>query len=339
MRPDVDGRGVEPAEERLVALAVLVQPRQRVPEHFAVEGLHPLAGEHPGVLDLLLADAAEDRIFRRVVLVRDPRVEDAPRSVLLQILGILLAGVVELFGLLFGVQVIEIAEPLVEPVHRRQELVAVAEVVLAELAGRVALRLEDLGQRRIFLLDASRRAGNPDRRHSGPHRELAHDERGASRGAAWLAVVVGEDDPFLADPIDVRRLAHHAVGVGAEIPHPDVVAEDDEDVGLRCLRLGGHALLLRSRAVATRADVVPACADGASVPPAPRVTRAARTRLKIASLHVARCGNHGEAVSSTACRGSPSVVEFGTGGDSRRGGHGGSLCLHRRQRILYCQSP
>ena len=45
-------------------------------------------------------------------------------------------------GVFHRVEVIEIAEELVEAVDRGQELVAVAQVVLAELAGGVALRLE-----------------------------------------------------------------------------------------------------------------------------------------------------------------------------------------------------
>ena len=53
--------------------------------------------------------------------------------------------------LILGVQVIEVAEELVEAVNGRQEFVAVAEMVLAELAGRVALRLEQLGNGRILL--------------------------------------------------------------------------------------------------------------------------------------------------------------------------------------------
>ena len=56
--------------------------------------------------------------------------------------------------LLLGVEVVQVAEELVEPVHGRQELVAVAEVVLAELAGRVAERLEQLRDGRIFCLQA-----------------------------------------------------------------------------------------------------------------------------------------------------------------------------------------
>ena len=52
--------------------------------------------------------------------------------------------------LVFGIQVIEVAEELVEAVHRGQEFVAVAEMVLAELPGRVALRLEQFGNGRIL---------------------------------------------------------------------------------------------------------------------------------------------------------------------------------------------
>ena len=57
-------------------------------------------------------------------------------------------------GVFHRVQVIEIAEELVEAVHRGQELVPVAEVVLAELAGGVAQRLERGG-------DGHRLAGRP----------------------------------------------------------------------------------------------------------------------------------------------------------------------------------
>ena len=63
-----------------------------------------------------------------------------------------------MLGLLFGVEVVEVAEELVEAVHGGQVLVAVAEVVLAELSGRVALRLESVGDGRILVLQAQRRA-------------------------------------------------------------------------------------------------------------------------------------------------------------------------------------
>ena len=67
---------------------------------------------------------------------------------------VLVGRVVVQLGLLLGVEVVEVAEELVEAVHRRQELVAVAEVVLAELAGGVALRLERGRDRRVLGLQA-----------------------------------------------------------------------------------------------------------------------------------------------------------------------------------------
>ena len=100
---------------------------QRLGHDLVVDGLHPLLGERAGVLDALGA-----------VLVR-PRVDDAARAEVLPEVGELLLGrVVVVLRLLLGVEVVEVAEELVEAVRGRQELVAVAEVVLAELPGRVA---------------------------------------------------------------------------------------------------------------------------------------------------------------------------------------------------------
>ena len=56
--------------------------------------------------------------------------------------------VVGMEGVLHRVQVIEVAAEFVEAMQRRQELVAVAEVVLAELARRIAQRLERRGDGR-----------------------------------------------------------------------------------------------------------------------------------------------------------------------------------------------
>ena len=53
----------------------------------------------------------------------------------------------------------------------------------------------------------------------------------AARGAALLAVGVGEPHPFLGEAVDVgRAVAHQAVAVAAEVGDADVVAPDDEDV-------------------------------------------------------------------------------------------------------------
>ena len=72
-----------------------------------------------------------------------PGVDHAARAEFLAQLRVL--EVVRMLGLVLGVEVIERAEELVEAVRGGQVLVEVAEVVLAELAGHVALRLEQLG--------------------------------------------------------------------------------------------------------------------------------------------------------------------------------------------------
>ena len=93
---------------------------------------------------------------------------------------------------------IEVAEELVEAVHRRQKLVAVAEMVLAELSGRVAELLQELRDRRIFGAQADRGARQTDFGQPGANRRLSGDEGRASGGAALLAVEVGEERAFLA---------------------------------------------------------------------------------------------------------------------------------------------
>ena len=87
---------------------------------------------------------------------------------------------------------IEVAEELVEAVHRGQMLVPVALVVLAELSGGVALALEDRGHRHVGLLPAFLGAGQADLGHAGADGDGAADEGGAPCRAALLGVVVGE---------------------------------------------------------------------------------------------------------------------------------------------------
>ena len=151
--------------------------------------------------------------------------------------------VVGVLRLLLGVEVVEVAEELVEAVHRRQVLVLVAEVVLAELAGLVAERLEELGDGRIFGLQADVGAGHADLGEAGADRVLAGDEGGASRRAALLAVIVGEGDALVGDAVDVgRAVAHLPAAVVADVPPADVVAPENEDV--RFLRLRHFPLLV-----------------------------------------------------------------------------------------------
>jgi hypothetical protein len=75
---------------------------------------------------------------------------------LLVLWEVLLGRVVRKLRLLLGVQVVEVAEELVEAVRGGQVLVQVAKVILAELPRRVAEWLEQLGDRRILCLQADR---------------------------------------------------------------------------------------------------------------------------------------------------------------------------------------
>ena len=123
--------------------------------------------------------------------------------------------------------------------------VAVAEVVLAELAGGVAQRLEQLGDGRVFLLQADRGARHADLGEAGADRVLAGDEAGAPGGAALLRVVVGEGRALLRDAVDVgRAVAHHAAAEVADVPDADVVAPEDEDVRLFRFCHGGCLSLI-----------------------------------------------------------------------------------------------
>ena len=113
-------------------------------------------GQRAGVLDALLANSAELWVFGRIVGICCPCVQDATRAEHLLVFGVLLPRIVEFLGFLFGIQVVEVAEPFVEAVRSRQEFVAIPQMVFPELRCRVADRFQNFGERRVFLLDAAR---------------------------------------------------------------------------------------------------------------------------------------------------------------------------------------
>ena len=133
---------------------------------------------------------------------------------------------------LHRVEVIEVAEELIEAVHRRQDTrcgrrdgscrtgrwrspALLSTVAMVGACGR----------------HADRGAGLADGGQAGADRQLAGDEVGAAGGAARLGVVVGEEHAFGGELVEVRRLArHHAAVVGADVEPADVVAHDEEDV-------------------------------------------------------------------------------------------------------------
>ncbi len=229
VRPEVHRRRVVPEEEGLVRLGLLLHPPDRGRRDLLVDGLHALLGQRAGVLDRLLADSAPAGISRRVILVGRHAMQHAAGSK--SLLECRILGIVRQFWFFFGVQVIEVAEELVEAVHGRQVFIPIAEMVLAELSGGVAERLQHFGDRRIFFLKSDRGAGHADFGQAGTNRILAGDEAGTASGAALLAVPVGERRAFFADAVDVGRLvAHHAHAVAADVPHADVVAPENQDV-------------------------------------------------------------------------------------------------------------
>src|SRR5262245_20269859 len=149
-----------------------------------VDRLHALPGKRAGVLDGLLADTAPARVLGRVIAIRRLAPQHAARTEHLPELWIARIGA--RLRLLRGIEVIEVAEKLVEALHRREVLVAVIEMVLAELAGGVAERLEQFRTRCVPRLQTDGRGGNADLRQAGAQRALTGDEHRS------LGVVVRE---------------------------------------------------------------------------------------------------------------------------------------------------
>ena len=150
-------------------------------------------------------------------------------------------------GVFHRVEVIEITEEFVEAVNGRQELVEIAEMVLAELAGGIAHRLERRRDGHGLRRNADGRAGLADGGHAGADRQFAGDELRPPGGATRFGVVVGEQHAFGGELVDVRRPpGHHAAVVGADVPHADVIAHDEDDVR-RFARLAAPCRLLRLR--------------------------------------------------------------------------------------------
>ena len=220
MREDMHPGRVPPQEERLVRLLRAVHEVQCLGRDLLVDRLHALARQRTGIGDLAVGKAVDDAA--RPELLLELRV--------LRVIGVL--------GLLLGVQVIQIAEKFVEAMRGGQHVIAVAEVVLAELAGHVALRPQQRGDGGVFLLHPLRRARQADLGQAGADRRLTRDESRAPCGAALLSVPVGEQRPLAGNAVDVGRpVAHHSHVVRTDVELADVIAPDDDDVRLARGRL------------------------------------------------------------------------------------------------------
>src|SRR5882724_4242990 len=188
MRYDVHARRVKPTEERLVVRLRLLDERQGEVANLIIDGLHPFWIKRTGIFDLLFTDLAPARHHSGVVRGCSPGVDHVawPNHVQ-QILRI-----VRMRRVFHRVEVIKISEELVEAVDGRQELIQIAEMVLAELAGSIALRFKRGSNCASLSWYADLGTRLADRGHAGTDGQLAHDEVCATCRATGLSVIVGE---------------------------------------------------------------------------------------------------------------------------------------------------
>jgi hypothetical protein len=235
-------RGVQPDEKRLAGPILALDEIRRGSDELVVASFHTLAVEWAGVFDPLLANAAPTRFVGRVVFLGCPGMDDTARAEgLVEVRKILLRGIVGLLRILFGVEMVEVPEEFIEAMIRRQHMVQVTEVVLAELPGGIALIFEERRNGHAFVRHAYRRGGNPDLGQAGAIHTLPRDEGRSARRAGLLAVGIGEQHAFLGDAIDVRRaIAHQPMCVATQIRLADVIAPDHQNIGL----VDGHPCAL-----------------------------------------------------------------------------------------------
>ena len=134
---------------------------------------------------------------------------------------------------LHGVEVIQVAPELLEAVCRWQRRRFIAEVVLAELARVVSEIQQEFGERRRARQQRTGGTRKLRHDHARPQRMHAGEEGGAPGRAALLGIIGHKPRTFIPDAIDVRRFAYHqALMVGTHVHDANVVAHDEQDVGL-----------------------------------------------------------------------------------------------------------
>src|SRR6516165_206686 len=143
MRSEMHMCEIHPQEKGLASLSLALDVIDGAGGDIVVYCLHSFLGQRASVMDGLLADSAESWVDGCVVPVGGLAIHNAARpEPLAKVRKIPRVRVIRQLRLFLGVQVVEVAVELVEAVHGRQIFVAVAEMVLADLRGRVAQRLE-----------------------------------------------------------------------------------------------------------------------------------------------------------------------------------------------------
>jgi len=104
----------------------------------------------------------------------------------------------------------------------------IAEVVLAELSGRVTEIEQELCKAWRAGSQVRRTARELRRNHTCAHRSHAGNEGVASRRAARLGVVGHEPPALLGDAIDIWCFTHHqALVIAARLHSADVITHDE----------------------------------------------------------------------------------------------------------------
>src|SRR5260370_1780612 len=99
-------------------------------------------------------------------------------------------------GVFHRIEVIQIAKEFIETVNAGQELIPVAKMILPELAGGIAHRLENRGRGYCFGWYANLGACLAYCAHACSNRKLTHDEGGATSRAACLGATVVAQPAF-----------------------------------------------------------------------------------------------------------------------------------------------
>ena len=237
-RKGVHAGGGKPDEERLALRMCLVHELDTFINKVSIHGFHPLSRQRTGVDNPLLAYHSESGIDGLIHRIGGPGVQHTPGT--MTFLELRVGRVVFVLRFLFGVQVVQIAVELIESVERWQMFVPVTQVVLAELAGGIALRLQHFGERGILGLHAHRPPDHAYRGQACPDGIHARHERRTTGGAGWMRVMIAEHSPFLGNAIDVGcAVAHDTTTVNAQVGEADIVTPDDDDIGLLLLSLRG----------------------------------------------------------------------------------------------------
>ena len=159
---EVHSCGIPPDEERLVGLVGLSDELLGTDRHLFVDGLHSLLRQRTGVLDATVGE----------------RVDDTSGTESIAELRIL--RIVRVLRFILSAEVVQVAVELVKPMVRREVLILVTEVVLAELSCSVTKRLEHLRDRRVLRLESKVRPWHTDLRQPCPHSILTGDEQGTA---------------------------------------------------------------------------------------------------------------------------------------------------------------